>query len=242
MKKIYALLITLAATYAVKAQSVRLSDNDGNIVNGTQMYVYQDPNDPGNTLIEADLHATNISSGSKDIKVKRRVISEVNPSSNYFCWTICYGPAQNQSPTAETIAPNATNNKFHGYCDNYGISGVTTVMYIFFDMNNTTDSSFVTVNYVGAQYTGVNNTKTPHLSDLYPNPAKDMAQIKVEGYENQSVHVKIYNMLGSVVYSTELERNKNVISLNLSSLQAGAYFYSVSANDKVIASKKLIIE
>ena len=236
------LLLSVSFLYT-NAQSLQLSDLNGQIVNGQEMFAYRDPADPGNTLIEGDVLVTNISNASKDVKVKRRVISVVSGSTNYFCWTICYGPSQNQSPTAETIAPNTTNSKFHGYCDAYGAGGTSTIMYIFFDSNNPTDSSYVTINYVDGKFTGLAGISGKgNVSAIYPNPAKDFARIKVDGYENQQIKAEVYNVLGSKVYVAEMDRNKNYIQLNLTSLPPGVYFYNVTANDKTVTSRKLVIE
>ena len=240
---ILAFCAIVSITTNANSQSLQLSDLNGQIVNGQEMFSYRDPSDIGNTLMEGDVLVTNISNASKDVKVKRRVISVVSGSSNYFCWTICYGPSQNQSPSAETIAPNTTNNKFHGYCDAYGAGGISTIMYIFFDANNPTDSSFVTVNFVDGQFTGTSSLQNKgSISSLYPNPAKDFAKIKIEGYENQQVRADVYNVIGAKVYSAEMDRNRNCIYLNLSALPSGVYFYTVSVNDKATGSKKLVIE
>src|SRR6188508_1053059 len=46
-----------------------------------------------------------------DLKVRRKIIQEVNGSENNFCWGInCYPPNVSVSPDAETILAGATNN------------------------------------------------------------------------------------------------------------------------------------
>lgn len=66
---------------------------------------------------------------------------------------------------------------------------------------------------------------------IFPNPVKEMLKIKQNGYAN----VKIYNLMGSLVFEQEINNNT---SINISALEAGNYIVTISSNDKEY--KKLI--
>ena len=68
---------------------------------------------------------------------------------------------------------------------------------------------------------------------IYPNPF--VSSIRIINL-NQKDKVKIYDILGQVVYSTISESNE--ISVNLSKLKKGIYFYVINSdNNKTIAGK-----
>jgi len=49
------------------------------------------------------------------------------------------------------------------------------------------------------------------------------------------------NLLGSVVKEVEIDQNSNKLSMDISNLDAGVYFYSIVVNNEVFQTKKLVI-
>lgn len=77
-----------------------------------------------------------------------------------------------------------------------------------------------------------------------PNPAKNNTQITVTLPEASDVTVTITNMMGQQVMEInkgKLSAGKNIINVNVSSLQSGVYFYTVKANNATV-TKKMIVE
>lgn len=80
------------------------------------------------------------------------------------------------------------------------------------------------------------------VTDLYPNPAADVANIVVTNNETSQVNVAITDMVGRVVLGSNYTVNagENTLSLNTASLPEGVYFYTVSKGSESI-TRKLII-
>ncbi len=75
---------------------------------------------------------------------------------------------------------------------------------------------------------------------IYPNPAKEVLNIKLEILNEEETTITISNILGEVVSSSVIE-NTNNCSINTANLTSGVYFVTVSNQGKQSA-KKLIIE
>lgn len=72
---------------------------------------------------------------------------------------------------------------------------------------------------------------------IYPNPAKSVVSVVTK--ENQAAYVTIFNQIGAVVKSVQVNASENTIDVN--DLAAGLYFVKVEQNNQVV-SKKLVIE
>jgi len=70
---------------------------------------------------------------------------------------------------------------------------------------------------------------------LYPNPAHNVFNVECK---MQNAELKMYDMMGSEVYSTVLNTKYQTLNTNLSS---GIYFVRVAAGEKVYA-QKLVVE
>ena len=72
---------------------------------------------------------------------------------------------------------------------------------------------------------------------IYPNPAKDILNIKTENYLNTTI--SIHNALGQVIYNTKMISSNE--RLNISKYSKGLY-YVILENDKNRSLNKLIIK
>jgi len=75
---------------------------------------------------------------------------------------------------------------------------------------------------------GFDNTFTENKLNCYPNPAKNNIQIDyaIKGRPtSSSVKVTVYNILGNVVKTKEINSSQN--NLDISELNSGVYFYQV---------------
>ncbi len=77
---------------------------------------------------------------------------------------------------------------------------------------------------------------------LYPNPANDIASIKLNIKEEGDVTIEIYNIAGTLVNSNNYGSMNGLqnFQLNSANYEAGVYFVNVSVNGSVL-SKKMII-
>jgi hypothetical protein len=58
----------------------------------------------------------------------------------------------------------------------------------------------------------------------------------------QTANVQVFNVMGAVVKEADLRRGSSNMSMDITDLKSGIYFYSVIINDDVYKTKKLIIQ
>jgi hypothetical protein len=73
---------------------------------------------------------------------------------------------------------------------------------------------------------------------VYPNPNNGRFILALSNFEG-STKVSVANMLGTVIYKTEVNENLNI--LELSYLDKGLYFFTIR-NGKSIYTKKVIVQ
>jgi len=241
MKKI--LLFTFISYISVLglfAQSIELSNVYGKVNNGDSI-VLVDTNATASFVVGIDVK--NISSSSLDIRVKKTELIIISGSENYFCWVSCYLPGTYVSPDGITVSSGASSAAFTGDYLSHGNAGASYIMYTFFDYNNPNDSIAFIAKYVAGSGVGINNpTPKVEVSNLYPNPAKNTVSINYNLNGAQNGQLEIYNILGSVVKIIKINETNGRLSIDVSDLNNGVYFYSFIADDRIITSKRLVIQ
>ncbi len=87
-------------------------------------------------------------------------------------------------------------------------------------------------------------TSSDWVSSNYPNPVKDFTSINVQLTKTSDVTLEVTNMVGQLMFTerqTALAAGTHSITLNLSNLDAGVYFYNITAGDQKV-SRKMIVE
>lgn len=87
----------------------------------------------------------------------------------------------------------------------------------------------------GHQYTTIEEQETKHYSSAYPNPGKNVLNIRTA---LQNAQVELYNSLGRLVLNLELL--ENVTTINTNSWPSGTYIWKVMSNGKEAESGKWI--
>ena len=220
MKK-YLVAICSIISFGLAAQSLSV---------GVQAYYY---GVAGEECV-AELEVENLTTNDLSVIVTRSMNLPEGVSAN-FCWGVtCYGADTDVSSFPVLIPAGDTFGGFKGYL--YGMSEESTyvVNYCFSVEDNLRDGVCVDVTY-----TSVENLVVDELSadyDVYPNPVKDVLHIDY----NTSVPAEfsIYDMLGNRVYDDVLTSS---MTLNLSSFEAGIYFYTFRVQGKEAEVQKLVI-
>ena len=84
------------------------------------------------------------------------------------------------------------------------------------------------------------SNNNPASLKVYPNPNNGSFTVLLQN-SDENAHMEIYNLLGQLVYTTDLTKGNNQISLNTHT--AGMYLYKVYTKTGVfISSGKLIVE
>ena len=77
----------------------------------------------------------------------------------------------------------------------------------------------------------------------YPNPFNGTTTISVTLTEQKPVNVKVYNAIGTLVFSKNIEgtAGTNNVTFDGGQLSSGVYYYTVTAGNQQ-ATKKMIIQ
>ena len=88
------------------------------------------------------------------------------------------------------------------------------------------------------------NEKSAATLDAYPNPSRGEVVFTLTQSAGDVYKVRISNAIGRVVKTIEVKDNGQIqqIEANLTELPNGLYFYSLLANDKMIETKRLILQ
>ena len=100
--------------------------------------------------------------------------------------------------------------------------------------------------------TAVSNTPQTSLSakaagvalSIYPNPSKGLVVVTLNQKVGPEYKLRLSNVLGREIRSFALrtEASNTGMPLNLSDLPAGMYFYSLVLNDKVVSTKRFVLQ
>ena len=179
--------------------------------------------------LETGIEIANISLEQKEIKVRRTMLMTIDSTSNYFCWTACYIPSVSLSPGGLILnGDSSINNTFTSHFKPSGHSGISEIQYTFFDANNPLDSANVVVRYEIAPV-GISKISTITSLKAFPNPADNKVTLSfTRNSLNGKGNIELYNMLGSKVYSQQVEDMDGTITISTENLKAGLYFYSLN--------------
>lgn len=102
------------------------------------------------------------------------------------------------------------------------------------------------MNFPKAFFVGIPQTSEPSafvVSQNYPNPAFQSTQIEIQIEIPSIVSVSIIDVVGKTLRRTELGRmnsGTNLISLDISGLPAGMYYYCVEADGESVTHKMMV--
>ncbi len=224
MKKVYIRFLSvgliLLSLNLIHAQSIIVNSPNPTIVFGSA-----DADE-----LETGIEIMNISLEQKDIKVRRTMLISIDSTSNYFCFgPSCYIASISVSSNPLTINGDSTiNNTFTSHFKPSGHSGISEIQYTFFDANNPLDSANVVVRYEIAPV-GISKISTITSLKAFPNPADNKVTLSfTRNSFNGKGTIELYNMLGSKVYSQQVEDMDGTITISTENLKAGLYFYSLN--------------
>lgn len=90
---------------------------------------------------------------------------------------------------------------------------------------------------------GVENITRAKNVKIYPNPANDIAHLKINLEQNQALEVTLTDMSGRIVYKSDkvlYSAAKHIIDIPVQNLPAGNYIYSLQGgNGSLVATGKL---
>ena len=81
------------------------------------------------------------------------------------------------------------------------------------------------------------------VSNIYPNPARNKANLNIRIEETSRLQVKIYNISGQQMQQElfELKKGQNLVNLDLQKLNSGVFYVTLEFNNEFTLTKKLLI-
>lgn len=191
----------------------------------------------------------NITNEPVDVLVKR-IDKNYNAltDSNAICWGLCFQPDVSESPASfkRTLQPGEESApgdfSGHVYPDLDGQPFVGDITYVFFVMQNRSDTVAHTITYEVSADFSVNELADPIELSVYPNPASSRITISYDLHGKQPATLELVNIVGKKVFATKLDNSVGKKELNVSSFAPGVYFYSVKNRGETILTRKLIIK
>lgn len=242
MKKTLLLITLVISAGFLFGQSLSLTYMGEPVEPNSKLYVIGDPTDD---IIQVAIDVTNNAATELTVKAKK-VISEgdtLTGTSNYFCWGACYPSFVYISPASVVIGAGQTTDEFFGDYEPREIPGKSTIRYCWWDENNPTDSVSVTVEFNASPAAiGEGIEGETFVSKVYPNPATERVTFSYSLPQNTaSAGIMISNLLGAKVMEVPLNGLEGDLTVNVSDLKKGVYFYNLIADGKRIDTRKLII-
>lgn len=243
MKKIATFFLLLSCVICGYSQNIVLLDDDNNVISNTIVDVIVSPS----SGVTDEIFVSNSGSIADTVKVLRTVYTVNEDDLTQFCWGgLCYLYTTNLSSLSLTIAPGDTldfaENGFHSIFNSGPACVTRLVHYKFYNVNNFSDSTGVTMRYLCS--TGVDELANGggEISDLYPNPANSMLSVKYDVNKvSETGKIIFYDMLGKPVKEVTFNDKHGIAKINVVDMNAGVYFYSFVVDDKIISTKKLVI-
>ncbi len=240
-RNILVFLILFFFSFSASAQSFRVIHGSDTLYNGDETFVYEDTTLGKVSYAFLDLH--NTSMDDKAVQVRKQELSLVSGSENYFCWVQCYPPSVYETTVSLTVDAQTVIKEFEGEYLANGNLGTSRIMYTFFDDDNPGDSVAVIVNYVGTGVAIEQPSYESELSAAYPNPADDQVSFKYNLPPSvKDARVVIRNVIGKVVKEGALSGELGELTIDVSSLNDGVYFYSYILDEQTIITRRLVIQ
>ena len=240
MKKLFFTLALLISVFALSAQKFRVITTDGRIVeNGESFYVYGQGNAWGELAIEFGVEAL------EDVQLiaQKVEIQVVEGTYNMLCLDQCYAPSVYVSPVVNFAANETKDFSMHYQYENAieDVAGLEQIMEYYLYEEGSHEQFVINVTF---KYSldGIDDYSSNEVfSNAYPMPASDVVNFDYNFASSENAEVAIYNMMGQEVLRNSISGMSGKLSINVSDLTDGVYFYSLIVNGKTEKSSKLVI-
>jgi len=231
MKRLFLLLlVSFTAMLTTQAQSFSLSYTNGQLPHDTTVEFFATPDQ---AELKGHIYITNNSGQEKQVLVKKVELEILAGTFNTFCFKgSCFPPNVFQSPEAMLLGAGQTSTDtcFYGSYLPMGVQGSSFIRYTFFDERDPTDSVSVIVKYtIGNVGTGqLLAASLSEISKPYPNPASSFVSFDVNIHPSASdARLIIRNLVGSIVMTRNISERTGKITIPVSNLKEGMYFYTL---------------
>lgn len=187
----------------------------------------------------------NVSDNSFMVNAARIELSMPSGATSSFRWEQNYGPTTDTATSPKFIPSMGSSNDdtFLGRYKPNGSTEVAMIKYSFYKVDDPSDAVSVVVKYMHTpSATEETLVEGVSFSNVYPNPGNNVIHIDYRmAPDTGSSTLRIVNILGVVVKEVPFNIDNNTLQLDISDLKGGIYFYSISIDEKVYKTKKLIV-
>jgi len=238
MKKqlLFAILL-ISLSYVSFAQSFEFVDDENVVISGTTVII------PSVVSGTYEPHLTVRSTAGAEVSArisKTYIAGPVEGSYNNMCT-----PITTQSPLGTCVTgtqtpvfilnPGEISGPGHLYFEQGSNTGVTTIQYKVFNVNN--ESDFRIINLSFSTVTSVNTSQVKSFN-VYPNPANGNFTIE-HNYGSKAV-VEVFNVLGKSVAKINSDSDGR-ISIDCGKWENGYYFCRLYNEGKIEKTVKLVV-
>lgn len=246
MKKLLLSLTMVLAMFAASAQNITVTEKEtGNVVeNGATYIVFGDGSElwgeiGGEMQIEFNVIA------NENMRVVARKTPNnpiVEGTSTWLCFGQCLAPSTGVQETnpEEMTAGNPMLFSGHYMADDYTmvLGQEQSVTFELWNAANP-DEKFVINVIFKYSLEDVEEIASQNTISAYPTPATDV--INFDYNVDGNAMVVIYNMMGQEVMRNEIAGQNGTLSMNVSDLSSGVYFYSLVINGRTEKSSKIVV-
>ena len=187
MKTLNSILLFGALSLGLKAQTLKVFDLAGvDVTDDTVEVVFQPSSFHGWSELEIFLHVKNTGSSPVELGVKKMEFNLQADEYHAFCFAgTCEPDFIYVSPFTNLVLPNQADSSFSGHFrfdDTLHTPGICKVAYVFYDVNNPSDSAIVYVKYNTLLQLGLETLASENmsLSQAWPNPANEVVNFNLQ--------------------------------------------------------------
>ncbi|MBW7846904.1 MAG: T9SS type A sorting domain-containing protein [Bacteroidales bacterium] len=238
------LIMALLGSSLAGAQSLSLFYEGEQLANGQEVEIVSELNEDPYYEMIAFAQVKNNTDREVSVMVRRITHSVVDGTENQFCWSACYPPFVDVSSVPYPIPGNEMTPEgiFSGHYLPQSKTGTSVLEYSFFIEGDPNDSISFVVKFKVEAVGLADRKEKASISNAYPNPANGMVNFDLDlGNNERNARLVIQNLLGQPLLEQVIEPGAKHLSIPVSELREGVYFYTLYIDNKNIVSKKLVI-
>ena len=246
MKKLFFTLALLISVFALSAQSYTVTLDGAVVENGATYYVYDDGSaswgEPGG---EIQIEFTVTANENMRLVGKKTPINLVDGTTTWICFGQCLAPSTTVQETEpyQVTAGEGVLLSGHYMADDYMavLGQAQQITLEIWDASNPDDKFTINVTFTYSLEGIEDYNSVETFSNAYPVPARDVVNFDYNFASSENAEVAIYNMMGQEVLRNNISGMSGKLSINVSDLTDGVYFYSLIVNGKTEKSSKLVV-
>ncbi len=235
MKNISLILFLLCIAFGLKSQSLQIIETK------TSFHVKIGEE------VRSSITLKNLTENPIHIMVRRDNTQLGSSQETFFCWdNDCKTQETSQTLVSQIIQPGEILETFTSVLQTGLDETASSVKYVFYNRDDPSDFVEIRLDYAVKEQISkglLYNSADISISDIYPNPASDVAYIDYV-YKNEDIETKLvlHNLLGSVVSEFKLNPVEQELKIFISDLRPGVYFYTIYVDSEGKVTKKLVVK